>query len=381
MSNLEPAQIVILGGLTIGVLFGGVAQTTAFCSSGAILDLVRSGDGNRLRAWGLAAAVAILSSQLLLGFEIVDLHKSVYLTNPLTMVGPILGGLMFGVGMMLAQGCAARNLVRLGAGNLRSLVVVLVFSVAAYATMRGILAPWRLALETLTRADMGASGVPELLVHIFAVKADQMRWIVALISAGGLAALCLANAAFRSSPRNVVAGLAIGLLVTAGWYLTGGLARDDFNPVPPASLTFVAPLGDSLQYVMIFTGTKSSFGIALVGGVVVGSFAAAVVRRRFRIEGFANQSDFLRQLTGAVMMGVGGVLAMGCTIGQGLTGLSALSLGSLLAALSICIGGFLGARLTRTSADGPGQGVWAATGPGATGETAAATSAAEVAVP
>lgn len=347
MSDLEPLQLSLTGGLMIGVLFGGVAQATAFCSSGAILDLVRDGDSNRLRAWGLAAAVAILSGQLLLGFSIVDVRKSIYLMAPLNVAGPVLGGLMFGIGMILAQGCAARNLVRLGGGNLRALVVVTVFSVAAYATLRGILAPGRLILEARTRADMGTLSIPDLLARRLSVAADTARWSIALGAAGILGALCFASAAFRSSPRNIVADLAVGLLVTAGWYLTGALARDDFNPVPPASLTFVAPLGDSLQYVMIFTGMSANFGIALVGGVILGSFAMALARGRFRIEGFADQGDFLRQLFGATLMGVGGVLAMGCTIGQGLTGLSTLSFGSLLAALSICLGGFLGARLTR----------------------------------
>lgn len=351
MSDLEPLRIAVLGGLTVGVLFGGVAQATAFCSSGAILDLVRSGDGNRLRAWGLAAAVAILSSQLLLEFAIVDVRKSIYLTAPLNMAGPVLGGLMFGIGMILAQGCAARNLVRLGGGNLRALVVVLVFSIAAYATMRGLLAPGRIQLEKLTSANIGASGVPEILAAYLAINAETMRWFVALGGAGGLAALCFASAPFRSSPRNIVAGLGIGLLVMAGWYLTGALARDDFNPMPPASFTFVAPLGDSLQYVMIFTGMGANFGIALVGGVILGSFAVALVRGRFRIEGFVDQGDFIRQLAGAILMGVGGVLAMGCTVGQGLTGLSTLSLGSVLAALSICIGGLLGARVVEASVD------------------------------
>jgi uncharacterized protein len=263
----------------------------------------------------------------------------------------VLGGLMFGIGMILAQGCAARNLVRLGGGNLRALVVVLVFSIAAYATMRGLLAPGRLVLESLTRVDFGVLGVPEMLAGTFAIRADQMRWIIALGSAGGLAALCFASVRFRSSPRNIVAGLAIGSLVTAGWYLTGALARDDFNPMAPASLTFVAPLGDSLQYVMIFTAMSANFGIALVGGVILGSFAVALARGRFRIEGFGDQHDFLRQLAGATLMGIGGVLAMGCTVGQGLTGLSTLSLGSVLAALSIFIGGLLGARLIEASVD------------------------------
>ena len=351
MGEWEPAQLAVLGGLTIGLLFGGVAQATAFCSSGAILDVIRSGDGNRLRAWLLAMAVALLSTQLLLGFEVMDVRKAVYLTAPLNLAGLVLGGLMFGIGMMLAQGCAARNLVRFGGGNLRALVVVLVFSVAAYATMRGILGPGRLALERLTRVDLGFTGIPEILAGALGMDAERVRWITALGAAGGLAALCFASAAFRSSPRNIIAGSTIGLLVTAGWYLTGALARDEFNPTPPASLTFVAPLGDSLQYVMIFTGVSANFGIALVGGVILGAFLAALLRRRFHIEGFANQGDFFRQLSGATLMGAGGVLAMGCTVGQGLTGLSTLSLGSVLAALSICIGGLLGARLVEASVD------------------------------
>ena len=352
MTQLEPAQLVVLGGLIIGALFGGVAQATAFCSSGAILDLVRNGDGNRFRAWGLAAAIAVLSSQLLLAFAIVDVRKSVYLTALLSLAGPVAGGLMFGVGMIFAHGCAARNLVRLGSGNLRALVVVIVFAVAAYATMRGILAPERVFLEALTRVELGASGLPELVAQRVAVTTETMRWIIAVGSAGVLAVLCFASAAFRSSPRNILAGLAVGLLVTAGWYFTGAVAVDEFNPVPPASLTFVAPFGDSLQYVMIFTGMSAHFGVAVVGGVVIGSFVTALARGRFRIEGFNDQSDFLRELAGAALMGVGGVLALGCTIGQGLTGLSTLSVGSLLAALSICLGGFLGARLTKPSLEG-----------------------------
>lgn len=352
MSQLEPQQLLLLGGLVIGMLFGGVAQATAFCSSGAILDLVRDSNSNRLRAWGLAAAVAIACTQILLAFEIVDVRRSAYLTAPLSLAGPVAGGLMFGIGMVFARGCAARNLVRLGAGNLRALIVVVVFAVAAYATMRGILAPARLVLERLTRADFGASGLPEILAGRVGLASESLRWMVAIGSAAILIAVCFTSAAFRSSPRNIAAGLAIGLLVTAGWYLTGALLVDEFNPVPPASLTFVAPLGDSLQYVMIFTGVSANFGVAVVGGTVVGSFATALARGRFRIEGFSDQGEFRRQLAGAVLMGIGGVLAMGCTIGQGLTGLSTLSVGSVLAALSICLGGFLGAWLTRQSTEG-----------------------------
>jgi uncharacterized membrane protein YedE/YeeE len=346
--ELAPLQLALWGGLGLGVLFGAVAQATAFCSSGAITDWVREGSSNRLRAWGLAAAVAIFASQLLIGFGIVSLEKSMYLAAPLAFGGLVLGGLMFGIGMILAQGCPARNLVRLGSGNLRALVVVLVFAASAYITMRGILAPARASLEAATRSDLGASGIPELIARHAHIDASLDRWAIALVAATVLAVVCLASRPFRNSPRDLVAGLVVGLLVAAGWYLTGVVAYDEFNAVPPASLTFVAPLGDSLQYLMVFTGASANFGIALIGGVLLGAGAMALVRGHFRVEGFNDQTDFYRQIAGSVLMGVGGVLAMGCTVGQGLTGLSTLSLGSLIAALSIFLGGYIGARLPRS---------------------------------
>lgn len=342
--ELAPLQLALWGGLALGVMFGAVAQATAFCSSGAITDWVREGSGNRLRAWGLAAAVAIAASQLMIGFGIVSLDKAMYLAAPLAFGGLVLGGLMFGIGMILAQGCPARNLVRLGSGNLRALVVVLVFAATAYATMRGVLAPVRAGLETATRSSLGASGIPELIARHAQVDAGLVRWVIALGAAAVLAVVCLSSRPFRHSPRDLAAGVVVGLLVAAGWYLTGALAYDEFNPAPPASLTFVAPLGDSLQYLLLFTGASANFGIALIGGVLLGACVMALVRRRFRLEGFGDQNDFFRQISGAVLMGIGGVLAMGCTVGQGLTGLSTLSLGSLIAASSIVLGGYLGAR-------------------------------------
>lgn len=343
--ELEPSQLALLGGLVIGLVFGAVSQATAFCSSGAILDLVHKGNGDRLRAWGLAAAVAILASQFLLGFGIVDLRKSIYITAPLAVGGVVVGGILFGIGMILAQGCAARNLVRLGSGNLRALVVVIIFGATAYATMRGILAPLRLNFDSVTRSDLGTQGIPELIARYTHIDPDTGRLAIGVGAAILLAGLCLASKSFRGSPRNLAAGCTIGLLVAAGWYVTGALASDEFNPSTPASLSFVAPLGDGLQYLMFFTGVSANFGITLAAGVIIGSLMTAVARRRFHLEGFSDQNDFFRQIIGSVLMGVGSVLAMGCTIGHGLTGLSALSLGSLMAAMSICLGGYLGARL------------------------------------
>lgn len=345
MSTIEPAQLAILGGLVLGFLFGSFAQATAFCSSGAILDVVRKSNGNRLRAWGLALAIAILGTQILFVFAGVNLNASIYLATPLNLAGPIVGGFIFGVGMMLGNGCVSRNLVRLGYGNLRSFVVVVLVGVTAYMTLRGIVAPLRLASESLTRADLGARGIPELIASLSSLDAGTLRWIIAIALSAAFAAVCLASKSFRASPRNIVGGVSIGLLIVAAWYFTGIVAQDEFNPTPPASLSFVAPIGESIEYLMIFTGTKANFGIAVVGGVIVGAFVTSVIRGRFEIEGFRDPGDFFRHIVGAMMMGVGGVFALGCTIGQGLTGMSTLSFGSALAALSICAGGFVGASL------------------------------------
>jgi uncharacterized membrane protein YedE/YeeE len=345
MSTLEPAQLLIFGGLVLGLLFGSFAQATAFCSSGAILDVVRKSNSNRLRAWGVALAVAVLASQLLFVFGGVDLTKSIYLATPLNLAGPIAGGFVFGVGMMLGNGCVSRNLVRLGYGNIRSFVVVVLVGITAYMTLRGIVAPLRLASESATRTDLGATAIPDILASRLPLDAATLRWIIAIALAAALLFVCFASKSFRASPRNIIGGLSIGLLIAAAWYFTGVLAQDEFNPLPPASLSFVAPVGDAVEYLMIFTGTNANFGIAVVGGVIVGAFVTSVIRGKFAIEGFSNANDFFRQIIGAMMMGVGGVFAMGCTIGQGLTGMSTLSLGSALAAISIFAGGFVGASL------------------------------------
>jgi uncharacterized membrane protein YedE/YeeE len=345
VTALEPAQLVLLGGFTLGLLFGGFAQATAFCSSGAILDVMHKGDGNRLRAWGVALAVAVLATQLVAVFGGVNLSASIYLASPLNLAGPIIGGFVFGVGMMLGNGCVSRNLVRLGYGNIRSFVVVVLVGITAYMTLRGIVAPLRLASESLTRADFGATGIPEIISSRFPIDGGTLRWIIAVGLSAIFAFICFSSRSFRASPRNIIGGISIGLLIAAAWYFTGVVAQDEFNPAPPASFTFVAPVGDSIEYLMIFTGTSTNFGIAVVGGVILGAFVTSVARGKFQLEGFSDRNDFFREIIGAMMMGVGGVFAMGCTIGQGLTGLSTLSIGSALAAISICAGGFAGAAL------------------------------------
>ena len=341
------SQVAVLA-FVLGGLFGITAQRTNFCTMGALSDVVFIGDWNRFRAWMLAIAVAMLASQGLELFGTVDLSASIYRSVNLGWLGAIIGGLMFGFGMTLAGGCANKTLVRLGGGNLKSIVVAVVLGIFAYMTLRGLIGLARMELQAFSMIDVSSwgavnQGLPELLAALGAPVVPA-RIAVAAAIAGGLLLFCFKDAGFRRSPRDMGAGVIVGLLVAAAWIVTGVLGADEFDPVPLASMTFVAPIGEALQYLMTFTGATINFGIAAVGGIVAGAFLSALARREFHIESFADADDMLRHLLGAALMGTGGVLALGCTIGQGVTGMSTLSLGSLIAIAAIITGGLLGLK-------------------------------------
>jgi uncharacterized membrane protein YedE/YeeE len=349
MGELETTTIVGIGGFAVGLVFGAVVQRTNFCAMGAISDLVLMGDGRRFRAWLLAIAVATIGTQALHFGDVVNINKSVYLTSSLGWLGATLGGAMFGFGMTQAGGCGSKTLVRLGAGNLKSLVVTLVLGIVAYMTSRGLLALIRMPLETATNIDLGARGLSNQSLGEMAGAAVGLPAGPARIAAAAALALtflvyCFKDPSFRRSAPDIAAGLIVGLTVVAGWIVTGVLGADEFNPVPLASITFVAPVGESLQYLMTFTGSTINFGIAVVAGVIAGSFLMAVATGTFRAESFADRNDLVRHLCGAALMGAGGVMALGCTIGQGITGMSTLAVGSVIAWLSILGGGYLGIK-------------------------------------
>ncbi len=349
MSALPLPYLVNLAGLLLGILFGATVQRSNFCTMGAISDLVLMGDANRLRSWLLAIAVAMLGSQLLHLAGLVDLRLSIYAGPGFGWLGAIVGGLLFGFGMVQAGGCGSRTLVRLGAGNLKSLLVLLMIGMAGYATLRGLLAPARLWLEGWSVLDLKARGfasqmLPDLLDGLGGMDGSAIRWLLGLALPAALLLWVFRAARFRQKPILIAGGILVGLIVTAGWAVTGILGADDFDPTPLVSLTFVAPVGNALQYLMTFTGATLDFGISTVGGVLLGAFLMAKADRSFRWESFADRRDLLSHLTGGLLMGIGGVLALGCTIGQGLTGLSTLSLGSFVAVGGIVIGAVLGLR-------------------------------------
>lgn len=346
MSDLGTDTLAILGGLGLGLAFGVIGQWTRFCSNGAIREALVEGDGRRLRAWFLAIAVVVAATQTMDALDIVDLAKSIYLATPFNLATIALGGLVFGYGMMLANGCGARALVRLGYGNLRSILVVLLLALSANATLRGVLGPLRAAAEAQATVAAKTPTLPDLLAAATGLGSAAAQALAAGAVVVALLALAFKDRAFRASPRDIAAGLGIGAVVALGWALTGTLAQDEFatTPVRPGSLSIVAPSGEALQWLMIATGMPANFGIAAIGGIIAGSFATAVARGKFALEGFESREDLVRHAVGAVMMGVGGVLALGCTVGQGLTGLSTLSLGSVVAVAGIVAGASLATK-------------------------------------
>jgi uncharacterized membrane protein YedE/YeeE len=338
-----PANIAVYSGLLIGIAYGAVGLLSGFCLLSSLRGWWASGDSRLIRTYALALGVAIAAAQLLAASGVVDLGKSIYLQPSFSAPLMLLGGVLFGYGMVLSNGCGSRALVLLGRGNLRSLVVVLVLGIAAQMTLKGLIAPTRVAVLQWTQIAPSVISLPVLLAK-FGLSEPIARMLAASAISGALIIFAFAHAAFLRSKGQIAAGLAVGLLVTAGWFATGYLGADDFNPAPVTSLTFIAPVADTIQYVMLSTGLTLNFGITLVAGVVLGSLVTALATGRFNWEGYSSPRHMLRSIGGAALMGAGGAMAYGCSIGQGLTGLSTLALASFVAVAGILLGSALGLR-------------------------------------
>jgi uncharacterized membrane protein YedE/YeeE len=330
-------------GFAIGIAFGVTGQRTGFCLNSGFRNYWLAGDGRKLRAFALALAVAILATQAIEAAGILDLHRSIYLSSPLSWLVIPLGGILFGYGMIASNGCGARALVLLGQGNLRSFVVLLCLGIAAYIALSGLLAPVRLAAAGATTVAFGKlPSIPPYLED--ALGASGARLVPAIAISAALGIFAFGNAAFRASPRDMIGGLIVGLLIAAGWLATGYLGADDFEPAPIASLTFIAPIGETIQYAMLATGARASFGVAVVSGVFLGALVSAYATQSQDLQGFSRPAQMLRYMAGGALMGIGGAMSLGCSIGQGLTGLSTLAFGSFLAAGGIILGSYLGLR-------------------------------------
>jgi uncharacterized membrane protein YedE/YeeE len=350
MDELLVAHVVALWGFGIALAFGMVANKTQFCTMGALSDWVNFGSLTRFRAWLLAMAVAIALSQAMQLMGWIDLSTAIYRSSNFGWLGNSVGGLLFGIGMTLGSGCGQRTLVRVGGGNLKSLVVLLVLGITAYMTLRGLLAVVRIEVFQRTNLDLASYGVTDQgLTTLLAYVLDTEPWIVS-VTVSALVVLTLLwfvfkDGAFRASGENMLVGAALGLLVASAWYVTGVIGFDDFDPVPFESVTFIAPVGNAINYLMTWTGSTIGFGIAVVFGILCGSLFYALGSGGFRIETFSDRADMINHLIAGVLMGFGGVLALGCTVGQGVAGISTLSVGAILATGAIMLGSVVTAKV------------------------------------
>lgn len=351
---------VLLSVFVIAVIMGAVANKTNFCTMGAVSDWVNIGDSGRLRAWVFSMAVALLGVLALEAAGILTLGTETfppYRTAQFAWLRYVLGGLMFGVGMTLASGCGNKTLIRVGTGNLKSLVVLIIAAIMSYLMLWTTLFekfffPW-IQATTINLAQYGVANqeLSTIVAGMVGTQGSQVLHLAVGVLAGiGMLVFVFKSADFRGSLDNMLGGAVIGLAVLAGWYVTGGpmgqawreyaeMATDIPSRVQVQSYTFISPMGDSVRYLMDPAKlTLVNFGVMALAGVIVGSFLYAVLTGRFRIEWFVNFKDFLNHAAGAVLMGVGGVLSMGCTVGQAISGVSTLAIGSIITFFCIVIG-------------------------------------------
>ena len=311
--TLDTNTQVALAALAIGAAFGALARWSGFCLRGAVEDALTTDNAPRLRGFLAAMAVGIVVTQSLVLLGRLDLSRAIVLPGSLFWGGALLGGAMFGVGMVLTGGCGTRLLVLAAGGNLRSVVSFVVFAFVAYATIRGLLAPSRTFLSSVSSVKLAQPVLPVVVGAAVVVAA-------------------LAFVVWRKVPaKHLIAGVLIGLLVPLGYLATAVLGADDFEPVQVESLNMTRAGGDALMYLLIWTGAKINFGIAFTGGILLGAFAVAASRGELHLVGFEQPADLLHYAGGAALMGAGGVLALGCTIGNGLTGMASLAPTSLIA--------------------------------------------------
>jgi hypothetical protein len=339
------APLVTAGAFVLAFIFGAVANKTDFCTMGAVSDWVNMGDFNRMRMWLLAIAVALLASSALHLAGVVDLAKSIYPGPNFTWLSYIVGGFLFGVGMTLGSGCGSKTLIRIGGGNLKSIVVYIFLGIAAYMTLRGVLGAFRVGvLEKAAVTLPAGQDLPSLL--------GIPRAAIAAILGGALMAWVYASREFRASLNHTLGGVVTGLVVAGGWFVSGHLGHlaEDPNTLQEAfvatnsgrmeSFSFVSPMAYTLDYLMLWTDKSRivTYGIASAAGVIAGSAAYALAAGKFRWEGFRDAEDTAMHMIGGLLMGFGGICALGCTIGQAVTGFSTLALGSIITFICIVAG-------------------------------------------
>jgi uncharacterized membrane protein YedE/YeeE len=352
------ATQVLWASFALAMAFGAIAQRTHFCTMGAVADIVNIGDWSRMRMWVLAMGTAMLGFNAMVALGWVDAGKSLYGGPRFIWLSNAVGGLLFGFGMVLASGCGSKTLVRIGGGNLKSLIVFFVLGIAAFATLKGITGVVRVATVDRVAVDLvSPQDLPTLAARAFGLAKPQAALLLGALVGGALVLWSLLRAEGRT--RDVLlGGVGIGAVIAAMWWVSGrlGFVAEDPNTLQEAfvatnsqrmeSLSFVAPVAYTLDWLLFFSDKSKvlTLGIVSTVGVVLGSALVALATRSFRWEGFANAEDTANHVVGATLMGVGGITAMGCTVGQGLSGVSTLALGSFVALAGIIGGAVLAIR-------------------------------------
>ncbi|MEZ5854890.1 MAG: YeeE/YedE family protein [Hyphomicrobiaceae bacterium] len=339
LEGWTPQSAAVVLGLVLGLAFGMLAEPSRFCLRRGL-----AGDAlerrSALGVWSMALAAAIIGTTAIVGLGLIDISQHRFLAGRLPIAAIILGGAMFGAGMVLGRGCASRLTVLAGTGNLRALSVLIVFAVLAHATLKGALAP--------ARVWIGSFGVSIGSAASLSALPGGAPLVGAMFGAGLLVWALIS----RAPRRDLVLGGLIGILVPFGWLGTGYVLKDEFAPLPLETLAFTSAAAEGLFWWVAGTAVAPSFGVGLLGGVVFGSFATAALGRRLAWVGFGGDTPTGQYLAGGALMGIGGVLAGGCTVGAGLAGVSLLSVGALLALASI----MMGAVAARSVMAGAGRG-------------------------
>ena len=331
-------NVAALAGAFGGILLGLAARLGRFCTLGAIEDYAYGGSDTRLRMWVLAIGVAVLGTFACLAMGWVAPTQSFYLSQSFAPMAAIFGGLLFGYGMAMAGNCGFGALARLGGGDLRSFVIVVVMGITAYATISGPGAWLRILLFPPRVPASDPQGIAHLLSGTSGLPVSTIGMIIGAI----LIVLAMSAASIRSDRSAIFWSVVVGFSVTSGWVFTTWIAANGFDGIPISSHSFAAPLGETILFTMTSTGQTLSFGIGSVVGVWLGAFVGSLIKGHFRWEACEDPRELRRQIFGAAMMGVGAVVALGCSIGQGLSAFSLLAFSAPLTFVAIFVGARFG---------------------------------------
>ena len=343
MLETVPEHILVaIVGLFGGVLLGLAARLGRFCTLGAIEDLLYGGSDTRIRMWGIAIGVAIIGSFTLIGTGIVDAGSTYYLSINWLPWASVVGGLMFGYGMALAGNCGFGAVARLGGGDLRSFVIVLVMGVSTYVVLSGPLAPLRDMLFPQSAVLPG--DLPPGIAHAAAHWTGLSSTAIGLAIGFAVTAISASSRAFLDSPKSALWAVLVGIAIISGWAGTSWVANTGFEALPVVSHSFAAPLGESILWWMIGSAQPVSFAVGSVAGVWFGAFIGSLIKGHFRWEACEDPRELRRQIFGAGLMGAGAVIALGCTVGQGISAFSMLAFSAPVTFLAIFAGASLGLR-------------------------------------